>query len=71
MPVPAATVTDDALYAALSTVIDPEIDVVRVYHRQGDLFTRPVELSREAGDLLHSTLLPGLEIPLARVFRDT
>lgn len=25
MPVPAATVTDDALYAALSTVIDPEI----------------------------------------------
>jgi Uma2 family endonuclease len=52
-------------------VVDPEIDVVRVYRREGDSFTRPVERSREAGDVLRTPLLPGLEIPLTRVFRDT
>ena len=52
-------------------VIDPEIDVLRVYRREGALFTRPVELSRESGDLLRSPLLPGLDLPLVRVFRDT
>ena len=51
-------------------VIDPEIDVVRVYRGAGDGFGRPLELSREANDILTTTLLPGLELPLARLFRD-
>jgi Uma2 family endonuclease len=50
-------------------VIDPDLDVVRVYRRSGERFARPEELSREAGDVLRTTLLPGLEIPLASVLR--
>ena len=51
-------------------IVDPMIDVVRVYRRQDDRFARPLELSREAGDVLTTPLLPGLDLPLARVFRD-
>ena len=51
-------------------IVDPEIDVVRVYRRDSDGFARPTELSREAGDVLTTALLPGLELPLARIFRD-
>jgi Uma2 family endonuclease len=51
-------------------VVDPDIDVIRVYRREGDRFARPVELSREAGDVLTTATLPGLEIPLSDVFKD-
>ena len=50
--------------------VDPEVDVVRVYRREGDGFARAAELSREAGDVLMTTLLPGLELPLVRLFRE-
>jgi hypothetical protein len=33
-------------------IVDPEIDVVRVYRRDGDRFGRPIELSADAGDVL-------------------
>lgn len=49
-------------------VIDPELDLVRVYRLEETTFTRPTELSSEAGDVLTSTHLPGLEVPLARIF---
>jgi Uma2 family endonuclease len=51
-------------------VVDPEIDVIRVYCREGDRFGRPRELSREANDVLVTPLLPGLDMPLARLFKD-
>ena len=51
-------------------VVDPELDVVRVYRREGEAFARPVELAREAGETLTTPLLPGLEMPLARIFED-
>lgn len=51
-------------------VVDPEIDVIRVYRRSGERFDRPIELSAEAGDVLTTSLLPGLEIPLGRVFAE-
>ena len=51
-------------------VVDPEVDLVRVYRRGGEGFGRAVELSREAGDVLSTPLLPGLEMPLARIFRE-
>jgi Uma2 family endonuclease len=51
-------------------VVDPAIDVVRVYKQSSDGFDRPVELSREKGDVLTTPLLPGLELPLARLFRE-
>jgi Uma2 family endonuclease len=49
-------------------VIDPDLDVIRVYRRAADRFSRPVELSAEAGDVLTTPHLEGLEIPLRRVF---
>jgi Uma2 family endonuclease len=51
-------------------VVDPEIDVVRVYRKGPDAFERPVELRREAGDTLTTVLLPGLEISLAEIFAE-
>ena len=51
-------------------VVDPEIDAVRVYRRSGERFGRVVELSRETGDRLTTELLPGLELPLAHLFRE-
>ena len=50
-------------------MIDPEIDVVRVYRRGAHSFGRPLELSAEAGDTLTTPLLPGLFLPLSRIFR--
>ena len=50
--------------------VDPELDVVRVYRREGERFARPVELSREAGDTLTTPLLAGLTLPLSRIFRE-
>ena len=50
-------------------IVDPEIDVVRVSRRQGDALARPVELSRRADEVLTTPLLPGLAIPLTRLFR--
>jgi Uma2 family endonuclease len=51
-------------------VVDPEIDVVRVSRLEGEAFSRPVELSRAAGDTLTTPLLPGLALPLARIFQE-
>jgi Uma2 family endonuclease len=51
-------------------IVDPDIDVVRVHKRSGDGFARPIELSREGDDSLTTDLLPGLELPLARIFRE-
>jgi len=50
-------------------VVDPEIDTVRVYRREADGFGRVVELSADAGDVLTTSLLPGLEISLSRVLK--
>jgi Uma2 family endonuclease len=50
-------------------IVDPELEIVRVLRRQGQHYDRPVELSREAGDVLTTSLLPGLELPLARIFK--
>jgi Uma2 family endonuclease len=51
-------------------VVDPEIDVIRVYRREDARFGRPLALSREGGDVLTTPLLAGLELPLARIFRE-
>jgi len=50
-------------------IVDPEKDAIRVHRREGDDFSRVSELSADSGDVLTTSLLPGLEIPLARVFR--
>ena len=50
-------------------VVDPEIDIVRVYRRGTERFGRPIELRAESGDVLTTPLLPGLSLPLSRIFR--
>ncbi len=50
-------------------VVDPDLDLVRIYRRSGESFSRAIELSREADDVLTTPLLPELEIPLTRIFR--
>jgi Uma2 family endonuclease len=49
-------------------IVDPEVDVIRIFRRGERGFTRAVELAAEAGDVLTTPLLPDLRIPLARVF---
>ena len=49
-------------------VVDPGIDVVRVYLSEGGTFARPIELRRDAGDTLTTPLMPGLELSLADIF---
>jgi Uma2 family endonuclease len=51
-------------------IVDPELDLIRVYRREREGFGRAIELSREAGDLLTTPLLSELNLPLARIFRD-
>jgi Uma2 family endonuclease len=45
-------------------VVDPEIDVVRVYRGQDGGFGRALELRRDTSDTLTTGLLPGLEVSL-------
>ena len=49
-------------------VVDPDLDVVRVYRRSDDHFDRPIERAREAHDVLTTPLLPLLNLPLERIF---
>lgn len=50
-------------------VVDPELDLIRVYRRgEGSGFERAQEMSSEAGEILTTPLLPGLEILLRRLF---
>jgi Uma2 family endonuclease len=51
-------------------VVDPELDVVRIYRRSEEGFGRAIELSSETDDTLTTPLLPGLEMPLKRIFRE-
>ena len=50
-------------------IVDPDLEVVRIYRHQGGGYGRASELSREAGDVLESPLFPGLSLPLDAIFR--
>jgi Uma2 family endonuclease len=51
-------------------LVDPKMERVRIYRNEGAQFASPVELTRTAGDVLTTPMLPGLELPLERVFRE-
>ena len=51
-------------------VVDPDIDVVRVYRIENGRYTRAQELSLDHGDVLSTPLLPGLELPLSEIFAE-
>ena len=50
-------------------IVDPEIEVVKVYRRADDgTFPRVAEHTREAGDVLTTSLLPGFSLDLSELF---
>jgi Uma2 family endonuclease len=51
-------------------IVDPEIDTIRVFRLSRREYGRVIELSREASDVLATPLLPGLEMPLAKIFKE-
>ncbi len=51
-------------------IVDPDVDVVRVYRPGEGSYTRPLELSLEACDTLTTPLVPGLELPLGQIFKE-
>lgn len=50
-------------------IIDPELEIVKVYRLADQRYVRAAELSREAGDLLTTPLFADLQIPLAEIFQ--
>ncbi len=51
-------------------VVDPDLDVVKVHSLVDGRYVKARELSLDNGDVLTTPLLPGLEIPLRRLFSD-
>ena len=52
-------------------MIDPELDDIKVFRHREDRYERVAELTLEHNDVLTSPLLPGLELPLNRIFGDS
>lgn len=49
-------------------VVDPELDAIKIYRRNGERFTRVAELSAGAGDEITTPLLPGFSAALETLF---
>jgi len=49
-------------------IVDPKLDVIRLYRRGSTGFEQAVELSAAAHDVLTTPLLPEAELPLAKIF---
>jgi Uma2 family endonuclease len=51
-------------------VIDPELESIKVYRAVEGRYVRRHELTLENDDVLTTPLLPGLELPLPRIFNN-
>ena len=51
-------------------VIEPDDDTIVVYKHGGKGYQREFDLAATRGDTLTTPLLPGLQLPLERIFRD-
>lgn len=51
-------------------IVDPELDVIKVFRLVEGRYVPVEELTLDAGDVLTTPLLPGLEMPLAEIFED-
>jgi Uma2 family endonuclease len=49
-------------------VVDPELETVKIFRRTQRGYGRPVELSKEAHDILTTKLLTGFDLPLTEIF---
>jgi Uma2 family endonuclease len=66
------TVTKLKLYQRFGVqeywVVDPELEVVKVYRRQEGRFAPAIELTAEGGDALTTPLLLEWSVPLTKIF---
>jgi Uma2 family endonuclease len=51
-------------------IVDPELDSIDVHRLTDGRYQRTAQLSLEAGDVLTTSLLPGLALPLSTIFED-
>ncbi len=51
-------------------LVDPELDAIDVYRSVDGRYQRTSQLTAEQGDVLTTPLLPGLELPLVKIFED-
>ncbi len=49
-------------------IVDPILETIKIYRREGGAYRRVAELSNESADVLSTPLLPELGIPLSEVF---
>ncbi|HYI07747.1 MAG TPA: Uma2 family endonuclease [Thermoanaerobaculia bacterium] len=49
-------------------VVDPELELVKIFRLQGGTYTKTAEIDTDAGGTITSPLLPGFELPITRVF---
>jgi Uma2 family endonuclease len=49
-------------------VVDPELETVKIFRRAQQGYGRPLELSKEANDILSTELLTGLDLALIEIF---
>ncbi len=52
-------------------IVNPGTESIAVHRRSGEKFAAPSQLPAAAGDVLRTPLLPGLDLPLDRVFRSS
>ena len=51
-------------------IFDPEIDMVKIYRRAGDVFDRAIEINTDTGGTITSPLLPGFVLDVTHVFAE-
>ena len=52
-------------------VVDPDLELVKVFRPVESRYVRVHELTNEQGDVLTTPLIPGLELPLVRIFKNS
>jgi Uma2 family endonuclease len=50
-------------------IVDPDSEMIRIHRSEDGQFKPTIELSRDAGHVLTTPLLPGYELALTRLFR--
>jgi Uma2 family endonuclease len=49
-------------------LLDPELETVKIFRRERQVFGRALELSKEANDVLTTDLLPGFDLAITEIF---
>ena len=49
-------------------LVDPELETVKIFRREGQVYGRAIELSKEANDVLTTDLLPGFDLAITEIF---